>query len=239
MTVHSILPRLAQPAVVITFPEAGTLRSRRVVSRSRARPTGKYPSWKMARMVQWESHNELNAYRLLDASPLVKSFREQPAEIRYVLDGEEHRHYPDTLVELPDGKEFWEIKPRREAFSPEVARRTELLARELPGKGYAYRMVLAEDLARQPRLDNVLTILKFGRPAIDPVDRERMRVAFSPGSELTWNDAVSSERGGNARGVVCRLLLEGVLVLDVEQPLSPATLLRWANGLNPMSRLED
>lgn len=239
MTVHSILPRLAQPAVVITFPEAGTLRSRRVVSRSRSRPTGKYPSWKMARMVQWESHNELNAYRLLDASPLVKSFREQPAEIRYVLDGEERRHYPDTLVELQDSKEFWEIKPRREAFSPDVVRRTELLTHTLPGKGYAYRMVLAEDLARQPRLDNVLTILKFGRPAIDPVDRERVRVAFSHGGELTWNDAISSERGRNARNVVCRLLLEGALVLDIEQPLGPATVLRWVDALDPLPRADD
>ncbi|TAK68026.1 MAG: hypothetical protein EPO19_09230 [Betaproteobacteria bacterium] len=56
MTVNSILSRLAQPAVVIVFPEASERRSRRVVSRSRSRPTGKYPSWKMARMVQWESH---------------------------------------------------------------------------------------------------------------------------------------------------------------------------------------
>jgi hypothetical protein len=39
----------------IVFSSAEQVRSRRVVTRSRFRPTGKYPSWKMGRMLQWES----------------------------------------------------------------------------------------------------------------------------------------------------------------------------------------
>jgi len=226
MTVHSILPRLTQPAVVIVFPEEGVLRSRRVVSRSRSRPTGKYPSWKMARMVQWESHNELNAYRLLDASPEVRAFHEQPAEIRYVLDGEEHRHYPDTLVEFKDHQEFWEIKPKREALSPDVVKRTELLTDALIAKGYSYRVAFAEDLAREPRLSNALDILKFGRWPIDPTERERLRVQFSRDGELGWNNVVGDS---TTRKAVCRLLLEGALAIDMDQPLGPETAVRPAN----------
>lgn len=64
-----VVDRMNNPILEIAFPPEGTVRARRIVSRSRARPTGKYPSWKMGRMIQWESTNELNAYRLLDANP--------------------------------------------------------------------------------------------------------------------------------------------------------------------------
>ena len=84
--------------VEIEFPKDGRVRSRTVVSRSRARPTGKYPSFKMGRMIQWESNNELNAYRLLDATPEVLAYHEQPLTIRFTLNGEPHIHYPDVLV---------------------------------------------------------------------------------------------------------------------------------------------
>src|SRR5215813_8651303 len=52
------------------FCSEGAL-SRNVVTRSRVRPTGKYPSWKMERMLEWESRNELHAFRLLDCDPSV------------------------------------------------------------------------------------------------------------------------------------------------------------------------
>lgn len=72
----------------------------------------------MGRMVQWESHNELNAYRLLDANPAVRAFHEQPLVIHYKLGGESHIHYPDTLVDLGTSRELWEVKPATEAARP-------------------------------------------------------------------------------------------------------------------------
>jgi len=39
----------------ILLPKPGQMRSRNVVSRSNARSTGKYPSWKMGRMIHWEA----------------------------------------------------------------------------------------------------------------------------------------------------------------------------------------
>ena len=65
----------------IAFSSPEQVRSRRIVTRSRFRPTGKYPSWKMERMLQWESLNELNAFRLLDCDPRVTLFSEQPCSM--------------------------------------------------------------------------------------------------------------------------------------------------------------
>lgn len=125
----------------ISYPKPGKLRSRKVVSRSRARPTGKYPSWKMGRMVQWESVNELNAFRLLDASPEVLSFSEQPVAIKFILDGENLTHYPDVLVQYRNGRELWEIKPKSEAVKPDVVARTLFMQAALPAFGFTYQLV--------------------------------------------------------------------------------------------------
>lgn len=120
-------PSAENGVLEIIPPSANTGRARTVVSRSRSRPTGKYPSWKTGRMVEWESHNELNALRLLDADPNIRTFREQPLTIRYALDGEVHLHFPDVLVDRVCGRELWEIKPAAHACDPKVVARTRLL----------------------------------------------------------------------------------------------------------------
>jgi pantoate kinase len=43
---------IAVPKIQINFPQDGKIRSRKVVKRSNARNTGKYPSWKMQRMMR-------------------------------------------------------------------------------------------------------------------------------------------------------------------------------------------
>lgn len=209
----------------IEFPAGSSIRTRRIVSRSRARPTGKYPSWKMGRMIQWESHNELNAYRLLDANPAVRAFYEQPLAIRYRLDGVEHIHYPDTLVEIGGSRELWEIKPAFEAARPEYVARTKFLTDALCSNGFTYRMVLAEDLGREPRLSNVLTLLKYGRQPLGLVEREHIRnVLKATGGSIPWGAATSGVLGRRGHFVLARLALEGVLGTDIEQPLNSHTL---------------
>lgn len=211
----------------ISFPEEGKVRSRKIVSRSRARATGKYPSWKMRRMMQWESVNELNAYRLLDADPAAISYHEQPLTIRYQLDGEVHLHYPDTLVQWGASRELWEIKPSSHAFKPEVIERTRLLEVALPKLGFSYRMILAEDLAQEPRLSNVLTLLKFGRAPMPELIREQLRQAICAAQEITWGAVKDGVFGRQSMGYICRLILEGNLHINLEMPLTRFTPITW------------
>jgi hypothetical protein len=140
--------------IEILYADAADWRARRVVSPSRARPTGKYASWKMRRMIRWESQNELNAYRLLDANPAVEAYQEQPLGICYVLNGEAHTHYPDALIDWTDHRELLDIKRRTEATKPGIVARTQLLEAALPARGYSYRMLTAEELEKQLRLFN-------------------------------------------------------------------------------------
>jgi len=207
----------------IAFPEPGQLRSRKIVSRSRARPTGKYPSWKMRRMVQWESENELNAFRLLDCDPDVTGFHEQPCEVVYVLDGQARSHYPDIFVEKNGRKELWEVKPESQAEEPEVVTRTTLLMQGLPLWGYTYRVVLAKDLAMQPRQGNACVLLGFGRRAVTDCEQEFIRRALSQHGSLLWSDACRGKYGPRGREILCSLVLRGVLSIDLNLPIAPST----------------
>jgi hypothetical protein len=94
----------------IAFSSPEQVRSRRVVTRSRFRLTGKYPSWKMERMLQWESINELNAFRLLDCDPRVTVFTRARQSSR-----------PEYCVRIGGSLGFWawiHHRPVRETLSP-------------------------------------------------------------------------------------------------------------------------
>jgi hypothetical protein len=207
----------------ILFPAHGQMRSRKVVSRSNARSAGKYPSWKMGRMMHWESSNELNAFRLLDCDPNVTSYSEQPCRIAYVMDGVERIHYPDILVTTTEGKQLWEVKPRSNALEPEVLARAAFLSRVLPGWGYEYRTGLAEDLASQPRLSNANLLLSLGKRAVSDCEREDVRRTMAEQGTLAWAEACAGNYGRNGREILCSLVLRGALTIDMNVPILAAT----------------
>ena len=212
-----------RPSILsISYPDDGNLRARKVISRSKARPTGKYPSWKMGRMMHWESSHELNAYRLLDSNPEVVSFHEQPLTIRYLLGGEEHLHYPDVLVNFGGTRELWEIKTARDAADPGVVARTSLMQSQLPDFGFVYRVVIGEDLARNPRLSNVLKLLKYGRQPVSLVERESLVRILGATSEISWQAAIEA-LSPDGRRILARLCLEGLITCDMDQALTDAS----------------
>lgn len=181
-------------------------------------------------MIHWESSHELNAYRLLDANPAVVSFHEQPLVIRFILNGVEHRHYPDVLINIGATRELWEIKPASDAAVPDVVARTRFLERKLPDRGFTYRMVIGEDLAMEPRLSNVLTLLKHGRQQISLTEHEQVRLVFQSEKEITWASA-EDELGSKRSRLLCRSFLEGRITCDIEQKLSHETKF-WSTGLS-------
>jgi hypothetical protein len=181
----------------------------------------------MGRMLQWESVNELNAYRLLDADPAAIAYHEQPLTIRYSLNNEVHTHYPDTLVQWGSSRELWEIKPSAQALRPEYLERTKLLEVALPLLGFAYRMVFAEELAKEPRLSNVLSILKYGRAQVPEMQREQIRQFMITPQGITWGDVVGGALGKQGLSHVCRLVLEGQVHLNLDEPVTSASTLSW------------
>lgn len=225
--INGIRRSLRLPQILIEFADAEIIRARKVVRRSNARITGKYPGWKANRTMQWESPHERNAMILLDACPSVVSFNEQPCEITYVMEGKARKHYPDLLVKSRYWQELWEVKTRNDAESPEVSSRTEFLSQYLPAYGYGYRLVLAEDLAIQPRLKNAELLLKLGKTPLNDLDRERTRQLFMEYETLTWDGIKSDSQNPKLRSHVCRLILDGLLTFNMDKELAHGTTINW------------
>ncbi len=215
---------LASGDLILRYPEHGELRARTVVSRSRCRSTGKYPSWKTGRMIQLESSNERAVARLLDADPEVALFREQPLTICYTNHGESHQHYPDFLVEWRNGyRELWEVKPASDAARPEILERTLYLTDVLPQAGFAYRMIVAEEIRTGPHLFNAEVLLKYGRVPVAVDDRERIRQILLSAPFVTWGAAKEGVLGPRGQANLARLTLEGALKFDRSTRISNGT----------------
>ena len=219
---------LIKPELAIRFAPPGTL-ARPVVKRSNARKTSKYPSWKMGGMLQCESENERNCMLLFDLCPWVKSYRPQPCVIEYRLNGHEFKHFPDVLAHTHSGNELIEVKPRKFANQPDIVRRTMHLTEILPAYGYRYRLLLAEDLALNPRLENVELIKRLGKVEVPALQRERIRILFQQHPSIPWG---ALQQDKQLAMHVCRMVLEGHLNIDLNQPLTDNTPVRWA--INPI-----
>lgn len=219
---------LNKPDLAIHFAPPGIL-TRQVVKRSNARKTSKYPSWKMNSMLQCESENERNCMLLLDVCPWVKSYRPQPCVIKYLLNGQERQHFPDLFVTTHSGNELIEVKARAHADHPDIAKRTALLTELLPHHGYRYRLMLAEDLARSPRLENAELIKRLGKTEVPTLQRERIRALFQRYSSIPWG-ALQQDR--HMARYACRMVLEGNLSIDLNQPLTDNTPVHWV--FNPI-----
>ena len=206
------------PKIEIEFP-TDEQRARRVVSRSNHRVTGKHPGFKSRRMHYWESHLERDAFVLLDSMAEVDAFREQPA-ILYYGDNCSLRHYPDLLVTCGDRQIFVEIKTEQEASSDEIVERTNLLVPALAKHGYGYHVMTDAVIRRSTtRLANLRYLLRFGRAALKLIDFEWFRRLFLANSVVEWQSIVGSPTDTSRLIGLCRLILEGRLKADLEQPI--------------------
>jgi len=213
--------------VAIRFTEDDQLRMRKVVRRSNMRCTGKFASWKMGRMLQWESTHELNAMWLLETCSWVKQYKEQPCIINYVLDDQQCVHYPDFLVITPDKKEFWEVKTEDHARRPDIARRTELLTTLLPRHGYNYRLMLAKHLASNIRLSNAKMLSGLGKIKVSPLQFQKIRVLFQEFETLPWIALQFDPDNPDLIRHVSRMILDGFLHLDITKPITDHTPVNW------------
>jgi len=204
-------------SIMLEWPQAGKHRIRKVVSRSNHRVTGKYPSLKMGRMMHWESTLERDAFMLMDINRSILKFHEQPAKITYWLDGEKHIHYPDILTTSHEGSCFVEIKEEKDASKDEVSARTQLLSEQLPMQGYSYLVFTEEEIRKNPNLENVRRLLRYGRIKPDIQTIERIKKDYFSSGECLSGDITSSANCNSDYPVICRMIIDGMLTKDINQ----------------------
>ncbi len=133
--------------------------SRNVITRRGRGFRGKVPSRKLGRMVAGESLIECDAILLLEFSPGVLTYQEQPALIQYA-DGETIRtYYPDFEVVLRSGEVMHlEIKAAKELDKPATQEKYQVIAADYARRGHGFRIITDEELRRGDLYPNLLLL---------------------------------------------------------------------------------
>lgn len=209
--------RLMEPSLAcdIVWAESGT-RAREVVKRSNARVTGKRPSWKVGRMIHWESAIERDAFVLLDTALEVTDFREQPCTITFALEGRKHTHFPDIFIKTKCGDGFIEVKPDKKVNDTDLQARTNFLQLALITQGYFYRVWFEHEIRRQPYFQNAQFLSRNAlRMRLDFFERERLRKRIAESGGVTLGSLRSGALGEWALQNACRMIQEGCLTIDM------------------------
>ncbi len=171
--------------IQIVLPEAGRIRARDLIGRSRHIATGVYPSWKMGRLMQWESRVEANVFRLLDICPAITRFAEQPLTIHYLRDGKWHIHIPDVAVETCFGQRLiLEVKSTKDRKLHEALERAELIAPALKLMGCHYLVIHQQDVEASRSVANANLLLKLGRKPPSASSHQKFLDLLELGSPL-------------------------------------------------------
>lgn len=192
---------------------------RKVVTRSGLHIRGHFPSYKLGRMVSWESQLERKCIWHLEYSPAVCSYEEQPVELLFCDDaGKEHRAVPDFGVQLRDGRRLLiEVKPAAKLLRSELRDRLARVAAAAIAKGYEYKIVTDQDLNSEPLLTNLQDLLRHRPPRCDFAYYQSM-LSKLPKSELTV-EAVADLVGGIA--ALRRMQALHLVTIDLRVPFAP------------------
>ena len=227
----------------IELPNQGELRARKLISRSRRVMTGKYPSWKMDRLVHWESRLESKVFRLLDVCQAVEKFSEQPFTIHYLSDESWRSHVPDVAF-VDNGGVIWilEVKSNFDPNISEALLRESVIAPRLKCLGFKYAVVKERDIRSGASLSNAEAKQRFGRGEPSAIaHREKARLLAERPS-LSRTDLVGRIIDGHhAFNAAAQLALRGEVSLnwrDVDHQPLRIQCLRDENAEESMSWLQ-
>lgn len=196
----------------------------RKITQSGRKIIGIFPSLKMRKSIWWESMIERDYIYLLEIDPEVKSYKEQPFKINYILNGKKHIYTPDFLVERTDKKQVIEVKPEVKTKSPEFVIFYKCISKVLQKEGYEYMVVTDQKIRIQPKLDNVKLLHKYARISISINNQIDIHNYFSKRNESTLREI---ETFFISKGVETQILYAliywGILSTDLSKPINSSS----------------
>ncbi len=213
--------------------DLATPRSRRVVRRTTHRVVGRFPSLKCRKVIHWESQLERDMARLLEFDPAVLTYAEQPEPLLYKEDGKVRKHTPDFLVETNGGPIIIEVKPYDQAISEPWRSRLLRFEAEYQKQGIRYLVMTDQEIRREPRLSNVITLLRYQRQDVSMI--ERTAILHEMSAEPIQLEELRSKLDDNqiARTHIYALIAQGHISIDINDELGPDTLLSPSKRVLP------
>lgn len=202
--------------IELIMPDVGKIRVRKLIGRSRRVATGKYPSWKLNRLLHWESSQEAKVLRLLDACPGIKRFAEQPFLIRYLQGDTWRQHVPDVaFCTYHDDLAVLEIKSTVDKGRDEALERADVLRPKFAALGVFYGVVLQERLDAGLALANARLLLRRGATQAIQSDHEQVIQMVADQGEIDAEDLTGRRLSANyALCVASSMALRGHLSIN-------------------------
>ncbi|WP_293778423.1 TnsA endonuclease N-terminal domain-containing protein [uncultured Oxalicibacterium sp.] len=197
-------------------------RVRNPVGRSFKSIRGKYPSKKMGRMIQWESQLERDAILLLEYSPDITAYQEQPRKITYAMQGAVKTYFPDFEVWHTDGRHgYIEVKPDEIARRPDQKARFSHIESKFNGEGSYFEILTENQIRTKPLLDNLRMVERYRSSALRPTSWFTVKHHFEQLAVITFAQA-QVHLGGIDR--VWALVADGIFSTDLRSCITDQTI---------------
>jgi hypothetical protein len=190
------------------------------------------------RAIGVESFLELKAARVIVVCSAGAFVLEQPFHLVFIVNGVRTIYTPDFLVIGDDGPVAVEVKPDDHATSEEDIERFQLIEELLQGHGIEFQLWRKSEIEVQPRWKSVLALLPYRRVGIKPEGRGKVRraIRLTQSCRTICFVAVTAQV---VQDVVLRMILDGDLFVDFNEPLTPNAYVSatpFANQLWPVPR---
>lgn len=198
--------------------------ARKVVTRSGRKIRGYFPSVKMGRMVAWESLLERDAILLMEFSPGVLAFREQPVRILYSDGVSQREYYPDFEITL-QGEFFLhvEVKPYAKLACRQLSEKLQNVATHYQRNNREFRILTDKVIRRQPLLSNLQSLAYLKRNNTDQLHlHQQFSSVFAEHQSLAFDSAASVI----GRTPLLQLIASGRVACDLDRPMSGNSLVR-------------
>ena len=211
------------------------MKSRKVVTRSGRGYRGYFPSWKMQRVVEWESILERDAILLFEFSLGVVSYQEQPELIEYEFEGKICRYYPDFEVVLRNGKVIhFEVKPSSKLKSHELIKKLSAIKHHYDRMGRDFRILSSDQIQKYPRHSNLMYLTRFQFQSGNYSSTKSLKATINADINPTIQSLSTIYGSAN----VHILISQGLLIFDVDVDLfSENNLVRLASEADDDSLL--
>ena len=188
---------------------------------------GKFPSLKNASSVKCASALEMDMVYLLELDPDVISYKTQPFKLHYLLDKKLHVYTPDILVTRTDRKQIVEVKWSERAETEKYILLFKTVAPLFESKGCEYIVATEKTIRIEPKLYNIKLLYKYSRTPISYNDQTALYRFFRDRKEATFGEIESLFAShSRQKQLVYALVCWGVLALDINQNITPDTIVR-------------
>lgn len=201
-------------------------RAREPITRSRGIVRGQFPSFKMNRMVAWESQLERRACYLFEFSKGVKSFREQPITFRVPFSDKVKRYTPDFELILGTGEiAYVEIKPENKLKDLDVLSFYNNISIQLTREGYRFIVITDKELINPIRERNLIILRGYQHQLLSNYEVEQTINWLKQRAKPSYLKELMTFLGSIHKPYT--FIAQGLISTDLNNPFSEDTIIDY------------